>query len=95
MTSVVRPCSSASSRLLHQALGRRVERAGRLVEQQDRPVGEQRARDRQALLLAAGQRDAALAERRVEALRQALDELERARLLARGQRTLARRAGRP
>ena len=62
MTSVVRPRSSALQRLLHQALALGVERAGRLVEQQDRPVGEQRARDRQALALAAGELHAALAE---------------------------------
>ena len=43
--------------LLHQALGGGVERTGGLVEQQDRPVGEQRARDGQALLLAARQHD--------------------------------------
>src|SRR5688572_1801804 len=75
--------------LLHQALGRGVERAGGFIEEQDRPVGEQRARDRQALLLPAGERDAALAERGIEALRQALDELERASLLAGGRDRVA------
>ena len=40
-----------------------------------RGFGEQRARDRQALALAAGQRQAALADLRVVALRQARDEL--------------------
>src|SRR4030095_12974875 len=49
--------------LLHQALGRRVERAGGLVQQQDGTVGEQGARDRQALLLAAGQREGGRAQR--------------------------------
>ena len=88
MTSVVRP-ARAPRAPLHQALALRVERAGRLVEQQDRPVGEQRARDRKALALAAGQLDAALAERGVEALRQALDELERAGPLARGEHLVA------
>src|SRR6185503_4157861 len=52
-------------RFLHQPLGSGVERAGRLVEEQDRPVGEQCARDRQALPLAAGKGHAPLAERRV------------------------------
>src|SRR5687768_16126992 len=61
-------------RLLDQPLARRVQRAGRLVEQQYGPVGKQRARNRQALPLAAGKRGAALAEQRVETLRQALDE---------------------
>ncbi len=69
-------------RLLHQALARRVERARRLVEQQDRPVGEQRARNREPLALSARERHAALAELGVERLRQALDEFERMRLLA-------------
>ena len=93
MTSVVRPFSSASRPCCTRRSARGVERARRLVEQQDRPVGEQRARDRQALLLAAGKRDAALAERRVEPLRQALDELERAGLLA--GRAAPPRASRP
>ena len=39
-------------RLLHRALALRVERAGRLVEQQDRRVLEHHARDRDALALA-------------------------------------------
>ena len=44
------------------ALAFGVERARRFVEQQDRAVGEERARDRDALPLAAGELDAALAE---------------------------------
>src|SRR5687768_1915847 len=40
--------------LLHQALRGGVERARRLVEQKDRPIGEQRPRNGQALLLPAG-----------------------------------------
>jgi hypothetical protein len=62
-------------RALHHELARRVERAGRLVEKQDRSIGEQRPRDGKPLALAAGERRAALAERRVEALRQTGDEL--------------------
>src|SRR6185436_8396575 len=69
--------------LLYQTLGSGIERAGGLVEQQDGTVGEQSARNRQPLLLPAGQGDAALAERRIEALRQPLDELERACFRAR------------
>ena len=57
-------------RRLHQRLALGVERRGRLVEQQERRVAQDRARDRDALALAAGQRHAALADRRVVALRQ-------------------------
>ena len=64
MTKVVRPFIDLVQRLLQLALGRGVERAGRLVEDQDRRVLEQRPGDRQALALAAGQRAAALADRR-------------------------------
>ena len=68
MTKVVRPRISVPQRLLHPRLGRRVERAGRLVEDQDRRILQQRAGDRQALALAAGKRGAALADQRVVAL---------------------------
>ena len=57
-------------RELHHALALGVERARRLVEQQDRAVGEDRARDREPLPLPAGQPHAALAEIAVVALRQ-------------------------
>ena len=50
--------------------GLRVDRRGRLVEDQDRRVLEERARDRDPLPLAAGQLRAALAEQRVVPLRQ-------------------------
>jgi len=69
-------------RLLDHALACRIQRARGLVEEQDRPVGEKRARDRQALALAPRERHAALAEHGVEALRQALDEFEGEGLLA-------------
>ena len=59
---------------LHQRLALRVERRGGLVEQQERRVAQDRARDRDALALAAGQRHAALAELRLEAARQPVDE---------------------
>ncbi len=62
-------------RLLHEQLVVRVERARRLVEQQDRRVLENRARDRDALPLSARQPHAALAEKRVVPLRQHADEL--------------------
>ena len=70
ITSVVRPCISRSSARLHQRLALGVERAGRLVEQQDRRVAQDGAGDGDALALAAGQRHAALAEQGVVALRQ-------------------------
>ena len=41
-------------RLAHLQFGFRIERGGRLVEQDDRRVLDQRARDRDALALAAG-----------------------------------------
>ena len=50
-------------RLLHQPLGFGVERRGRLVEDQDRRVLQERPRDRQPLPLAARQPLAALADR--------------------------------
>ena len=68
-----------AERVLDQALGFGVERARRLVEDQDRRVLEQRARDRDALALAAREQRAAFADLAVEALRHALDELHRVR----------------
>jgi hypothetical protein len=53
-------------RLLHQPLAFGVERAGRLVEQQDRRVAQQRAGDRDALALPAREPRPALAEEGVE-----------------------------
>ena len=77
------PLHQALERGLHQRLALGVERGGGLVEQQQRRVAQDRARDRDALALAARQRHAALADRRVVALRQALDELVGKRLLGR------------
>ena len=56
-------------------LGLRVEGAGRLVQDQDARLRQQRAGDRQALLLAAGEVGAVLLQQGVVALGQALDEL--------------------
>ena len=56
------------------ALGRGVERGGRLVEHEDRRVLEHGARDRDALALPGRELRAALAEQRVVALRQRGDE---------------------
>jgi hypothetical protein len=59
---------------LDRFLGVRIERGRRLVEDEDRRVLEERARDRHALLLAAGELEAALAHRALPLHRQALDE---------------------
>ena len=64
MMNVVRPRISRSERLDNGVLGIGVERAGRLVEDQDRRVLEQRPGDGDALALAARQRRAALADAR-------------------------------
>ena len=71
-------------RLLHEPLALRVERAGGLVEQQDLGVLEERARDGDALRLAAGEARAAFADRRVEALRQSREQFAEPRRLAGG-----------
>ena len=62
MTSVVRLLRHAVERVLDFLLGVAVERRGRLVEQQDRRAFENGAGDGDALLLAAGQLQAALAD---------------------------------
>src|SRR5580765_6257268 len=61
-------------RLLHQALGFRVECRGGLVEDEDRRVLVDRARDREALALAAGELGAVVPDQGVGAERQAVDE---------------------
>ncbi|KGQ05651.1 hypothetical protein BBAD15_g9081 [Beauveria bassiana D1-5] len=67
--------SRALKRRLDEALALRVERAGRLVEEQDAGLANQRARNGDALLLAARQRDAARANVGVVALGQGDDEV--------------------
>ena len=62
--------SPEGQRLLALALG--VERAGRLVEQQQRRIAQDRPGDRDALALTAGQANPLLAEEAVEALRQVI-----------------------
>ena len=71
-------------RLLHVALGFRIERRGRFVEQDDGRVLDQRARDGDALALAAGKLQAVLADRGVVADRKAFDEIVRVGGLCRG-----------
>ena len=65
MTNVVRPAIASPSASLISLLGRGVDGGGGVVEDQHARVGEQRARDRQALALAAGERQPALADSRV------------------------------
>ena len=62
MTSVVRSRETCVERRLDFPLGVDVERRGRLVEDEDRRRLEDGAGDRHALLLAAGQLQAALAD---------------------------------
>ena len=52
-------------------LGRRVDRGGRVVEDEDARIDEERAGDREPLALAAGERDPALADHRLVAVREA------------------------
>ena len=60
--------------VLDHRLVLRIDRRERLVEQQDRRIPQERAGDGDALALAARKADAALADHRVVALRQAGDE---------------------
>ena len=68
MTRVVRPCGELDQRLLDGALGLGVEGRGGFVEDEDRRVLDEHAGDGEALLLAAGELDAALADDGVEAV---------------------------
>src|SRR6266581_4769798 len=63
-------------RRLHLALGLRIERRGGLVEDQQRRVLQQGARDRQALALAAREPQAVLADQGVQAFGRLADEVE-------------------
>ena len=74
MAMVVRPRHQHVQRVADQELGLGVDARRRLVEDQDARVERQRARERQQLLLADRERRAALGDRRVVAVRQALDE---------------------
>ena len=66
-------------RFLDVALGFGIERCGRFVEQDDRRILDQRACNRDALALAAGELHAVLADLSVVALREAHDEIVRMR----------------
>ena len=73
------PAGAQAHRGEHNLLGDGVQRRRRLVEDQDRRVLDDGARDAQPLTLAAGQTAAGLGNLRVVLLRQPGDELVRVR----------------
>ena len=80
-------------RLLHGALRLHVERAGGLVEHEHRRVAQDRPGDRDALLLPAGEAEAALADDGVVAVGQPGDDLVDLRGARRVLDLLVRRVG--
>ena len=80
---------------LDDLFGARIERARRLVEDDDGRLFEQRARDRHALLFAAGQFQAALADAGLVTFRQALDERVNVRRFAAAMISSRLASGRP
>ncbi len=91
MMMTVRPLRDPLHVLLDDALALVVERARRLVEDQDARIGDEGAGDGDALALAARQRAAALADDGVVAFRQLEDEVVRAGELGGGDDALHRR----
>ena len=91
MMIVVRPSITVAQRQLDPRLGGGVDRRRGVVEDQDARVDQQRARDRDALALTARERQPALADDRVVAVGQRLDELVRLRLARRASTTSSRR----
>ena len=89
ITSVVRPLRHAVERVLDFLLGVAVERRGRLVQHQDRRPLQNGAGDGDALLLAAGKLQPALADLGLVALRRQADEAVDLRQLAPPPRTSA------
>ena len=73
--------------LLDQHLGTRVDRAGRLVEDEDLRIGQERAGDRQQLLLALRDVGRVVVEHRVVAVRQRAHEVVDVGRLGRGARS--------
>ena len=69
------PGQERGHRRLNELLALRIQIAGRFVENQDLGRREDRPGDGQALLLAAGELDAALADERLVSLGQLHDEL--------------------
>ncbi len=89
------PIQKAIQGLLDEALALRVERARRLVEEKDRGVAQERARDGDPLPLAARQSHTALAEVCAVTLRQTRDKLSRRRRLGGATHVFFRRPGSP
>ena len=73
-TSTVRPCERGAEALDEPTLRERVDGGERIVEHDDARPRDERARERDALALPAGQVDAALADQRVVAVRQVVGE---------------------
>ena len=80
-----------AQRRVDRGLGRVVDRRRRVVEHQHPRVGEHRPGQGDALPLPAGEREPALADQRVVALGQVVDELRHLRRLRRGDDLLVRR----
>jgi len=78
---------------LDQAFGARIQRRRGLVENEQRRVFQQGARDRDTLLFAAGKLEPAFADLGFEAVRQAFDQVEDLRAAATTSSRLA--SGRP
>ena len=93
MMIVVLPAHELLKRVEDQRLRRRIQSRRRLVEDQDRGVADDRPRDGDSLLLAAGQRDASLADHRVVAFRQLTNEHVGIRQLGSANDLTARRLG--
>ena len=74
ITKLVRFCAQRVHRFLDQHLGAGVDRARRLVEDEDRGVGEERAGDREQLLLAGADVVALFVDHRVVAVGQRVHE---------------------
>src|SRR5688572_23265296 len=84
------PSTKCSERIADQRFALAVEARRRLVEKKQRCVGEDGARDRDALTLAAGELHAALADDRVEPAREPTHELVAVGDAARGFDLVAR-----
>jgi hypothetical protein len=88
MAMTVLPAHEVRERFLDRGLDLRIEGRRRLVEQEDRGVLQDHARNGDALALSAGELDAALADEGVEAMAplavdQLVDEAVRLRLAGR------------
>ena len=84
ITTTVRPRPSRSIGLRDGRLGVGIEVRGRLVEDHEVGIAQERARDRDPLPLAAAQPDAVLADGRLVAVGQVVDERRRAGGAGRG-----------